>query len=86
MRMKNYFNHDSDVKTAVIGCVGALVIALILCFIMPLPLMWGWNYGIVNVITVAQPITYWTAFWIGAFLSSCGTALGISTRMSSNRD
>ena len=86
MRMKNYFKHESNAKTVVAGCLAVIIIGLFICFIMPLPLMWGWNYGIVNIITVAQPITYWTAFWIIAFLSSCGTALGISTRVSSNRD
>ncbi len=35
------------------------------------PFMWGWNFAVVQAVSVAQPITYWPAFvlmWFMGFL------------------
>ena len=34
------------------------------------PFMWIWNYAVVSAVTIANPVSYWVAFWLMVFFSS----------------
>lgn len=51
------------------------VIALLICafvgsFVLAVPMMVFWNYAVVAAISVANPISYWVAYWLSVAL--CG--------------
>lgn len=48
---------------------GVFCSVVLLMMIFAWPFMWIWNYAVVNALTIAKPITYWTAFWLSLFLS-----------------
>lgn len=54
----------------IVGVVcGFILLAMVIAFIAAFPFMWIWNYAVVGAISVANPIGYWQAFWLAAFLS-----------------
>lgn len=57
----------------VVGCITVVLVALVLAFLEPLVFMWGWNYGVIALFPQLSAISYWTAFWVCALISACGT-------------
>lgn len=54
----------------VIGVFIALIFAcVIIAILMAYPFMLIWNYAVVAAIDVANPITFWQAFWLSLFCS-----------------
>jgi hypothetical protein len=44
-----------------------LVMVILLGLLMAWPFMWIWNYAVVAALSVANPITYWQAYWLSVF-------------------
>lgn len=45
----------------------AVVIIGLLGLLFAFPFMWIWNFAVVKAITVANPISYWTAYLLALF-------------------
>jgi uncharacterized membrane protein len=52
----------SDSDDAFIAFIVMLIVSIIITFISAAIFMWLWNVCLVLAITVANPISYWTAF------------------------
>ena len=50
----------------ILACFTA--IATVVMLLMAFPFMWIWNRAVVEAITIARPIDYWTAFWLMTFI------------------
>lgn len=49
--------------------IALIMVCLILAIVMAYPFMLIWNYAVVSAIDVANPITFWQAFWLSVFCS-----------------
>ena len=41
-----------------------------ICLLLAFPFMWIWNYAVIAAVSVANPITYWNAFWLSIFMNA----------------
>lgn len=46
---------------------GKVVLVVALALGTAFPFMWLWNFAVVAALSIAQPITYWPAFWLMLF-------------------
>jgi hypothetical protein len=72
MNMKNILTTFTAACIVVIGVIDFLAV---ICMLLAWPFMWMWNYAVVQAISVANPISYWPAFWLMAFISIFVTAM-----------
>lgn len=61
--------------------VAVIVVLALASLVMTWPFMWVWNYAIVSAISVANPISYWVAFWLNLFLLYFLTRSGSNNSM-----
>jgi hypothetical protein len=54
---------------------------MVMCLLFAWPFMWLWNGAVCAAVTVANPIGYWTSFWllwfIGVFARSSKATGGV---------
>lgn len=48
--------------------IAGLSLVAAVALLMAWVFMWLWNGAVVEALTVAKPIEYWTAFWLTFFL------------------
>jgi hypothetical protein len=64
---------DFDAKTGCGIIVGAIALIVILMFVSPLFLMWGWNLGVLALFPALPVMEYWTAFFVSMFFGAIGS-------------
>lgn len=50
-----------DIIKAACLFLAALGLAVLFCLVFTVPFQWAWNNAVVNAISIAEPIDFWTA-------------------------
>ena len=69
-------NHKIALKI-IAFCLGFIVVFAAISLLVAFPVMWIWNYGVVEAVTFAKPVDFWAAFCLNFFFGLITGAGGL---------